>query len=248
MTNEEIMWSAKEAVKGNRGPLIIGYILLGALTTIQEFIPFVGFLVPLLLTGPIVLGITGVALRISRGEHAETSNIFDGFSNFMNAFVTYLLQGIYIALWTCLLIVPGIIKSFSYAMTFYVLEDNPTMSANDAITESRVLMDGNKWKYFCLQLRFLGWHLLAILTFGILYFWLTPYIETAKAEFYRSLICEHERKKHVEVKAERKKCPLCGLENVDDSRFCIRCGEELIKKEEQKIEIPESNYSENNKE
>ena len=235
MTNKEIKMYAKEAVKGNRGPLIIGLLVMGALSSAANFVPFVGWLVPILLTGPLVLGITSVSLKIVRGEHVETSSVFDGFKNFMNAFVTYLLQGIYIVLWTCLLIVPGIIKSYSYALTFYILEDNPTMSANDAITESRRLMDGNKWRLFCLHFSFIGWHLLAILTFGILYFWLTPYIEAATAEFYRSLVhdtTQDETANYQEIKTEYKKCPLCGLENVSNSRFCVRCGEELIKKEE----------------
>jgi uncharacterized membrane protein len=83
-----------------------------------------------------------------------------------------------------LLIVPGIIKGLSYSMTWYVLVDNPDMGINDAIDRSRAMMDGRKWKLFCLQFRFLGWVLLSILTCFIGLLWVIPYMQTSLANFY----------------------------------------------------------------
>ena len=70
------------------------------------------------------------------------------------------LMGLYTLLWTLLFIIPGLIKTYSYAMTPYILAENPGMTATDAITESRRIMDGNKWRLFCLGFSFIGWGLL----------------------------------------------------------------------------------------
>ena len=73
-------------------------------------------------------------------------------------------------LWFLLLIVPGIIKGFSYAMTPYIAVDHPDWTANQCITESRRIMDGNKWRYFCLNMLFLQ-----------------PYVQSACAAFYEDI-------------------------------------------------------------
>ena len=94
---------------------------------------------------------------------------------------------VFIFLWSLLLVIPGLIKSYSYAMSNFILADNPTMSANDAITASRKMMDGNKWRLFCLDFSFIGWYLLCGLTFGLLTFFVEPYHQAARAEFYESI-------------------------------------------------------------
>jgi uncharacterized membrane protein len=72
-------------------------------------------------------------------------------------------------------------------MTLFILKDNPEMSATDAITESRRMMNGNKWRLFCLDFSFIGWILLSALTCGILYILVYPYMYAARAAFYESL-------------------------------------------------------------
>ena len=91
------------------------------------------------------------------------------------------------ALWSLLFVIPGIIATYSYSMSFYILRDNPDMDANAARKASIEMMKGNKWKLFCLELSFIGWMLLSMLTFGILLLWVGPYMETAKAAFYEEL-------------------------------------------------------------
>lgn len=95
-----------------------------------------------------------------------------------------LLVGIYTFLWTLLLIIPGIIAAFSYAMTPYILEENPYMPINEAIRQSKVMMYGNKWRLFCLEISFIGWALLSVLTCGIGFLWLAPYINAAECAFF----------------------------------------------------------------
>jgi uncharacterized membrane protein len=86
------------------------------------------------------------------------------------------------------LIVPGIIKSFSYSQVYFILKDTPTISANEAITQSRKLMFGYKWKYFLLLLSFIGWGILSVITLGIGFIWLVPYMTASLAAFYDQLV------------------------------------------------------------
>lgn len=140
--------------------------------------------------GTLQLGYCQFALNLRDGEEAKFSQLFGKFDMFAKGFMMRLLISLYTLLWTLLLVIPGIIKSYSYAMTPYILTEHPELSANEAITASRKLMRGNKWRLFCLELSFIGWHILASLSFGIGYLWLNPYIQTAKAEFYRQICAE----------------------------------------------------------
>lgn len=129
-------------------------------------------------------------LRISRGEEVDYGQLFDGFrgwDEYLRIFLTEFLKGLYTFLWTLLLIVPGIMKSYSYAMTDFVLKDEPELKYDAAIERSMQMMEGHKADLFWLDLSFIGWILLSILTFGIGFLFLMPYIETAHAQFYEDL-------------------------------------------------------------
>jgi uncharacterized membrane protein len=99
----------------------------------------------------------------ANGEKASLSDLVSQFHRLLDGFLMELLRGLYLFLWSLLFVIPAIIKTYSYAMTPYILSENPHMSANDAITESRRLMDGNKWRLFCLEFSFFGWLLLCSL-------------------------------------------------------------------------------------
>jgi uncharacterized membrane protein len=142
---------------------------------------------PLIVSGPLALGMCGYFLRKARGEAVKLENLFDGFKQFGSGFVLFLLQTLFIVLWSCLLFVPGIIKSLSYSMAYYILLDNPNMGALEAITESRKMMNGYKGKLFGLYLSFIGWFLLGMLSLGIGLFWAGPYMSLAVANFYEDL-------------------------------------------------------------
>ena len=153
-------------------------------------VSFIGSLlsiIGLIITGPFTLSKAKVALSIARGEEYETNDVFFGFKNFLSAFLLNLINGIFIFLWLLLFIVPGIIKAISYSMSYYILHDNPDMDANDARLESMRIMEGHKMDAFLLGLSFIGWVLLSILTLGILFLWVLPYIEVTMAEFYESI-------------------------------------------------------------
>lgn len=112
------------------------------------------------LCGAVQMGYARFNLRLIDREEAETRDLFSQFDRFGQGFLMQLLMTLYIFLWSLLLLIPGIIKSYAYAMTPYILYEHPEMTPNEAITESRRLMDGKKWDLFCLGFSFIGWDLL----------------------------------------------------------------------------------------
>ncbi|MEY8349248.1 DUF975 family protein [Bacillus cereus] len=154
-------------------------------------------IVAMIIIGPITLGAYYLVLNAVRGKEVRIGYIFkwlsDG-SKIMKSFSTYLLMYVYLILWTLLLIIPGIIKSFSYSMTYFILNDHPEYTANQAITESRHMMDGHKMDYFLLCLSFLGWFILSVVTFGIGFLWLAPYFYTTSAAFYEEISKKYYKK------------------------------------------------------
>ena len=101
------------------------------------------------------------------------------------------LMGIFVFLWTLLLVIPGIIKAFAYALVPYILADKPELSANEAINLSMKMMKGHKFDLFYLQLSFIGWAFVSVFTLGIGLLWLMPYMMTAQAAFYQDVRKEY---------------------------------------------------------
>ena len=132
-------------------------------------------------------------LLLRSGDTRLTRNMFSvAFRNYWHKVWGILLMAIFILLWSLLLIIPGIIKSFSYAMTPYLLEENPELSANDAIDRSRAMMKGHKFDLFWLLLSFIGWGILCVFTLGIGLLWLIPYMQTSVAAFYEDVKADYE--------------------------------------------------------
>ena len=123
---------------------------------------------------------------VDRGNPAFET-LFGYFSHWQNAVVARLLQSVYILLWSLLFIIPGIVATYSYAMTEFILAENPDLTASEAIAQSKVIMTGNRWRLFCLHFSFIGWDILSSLTRGIGGLWLLPYKRAAEAAFYREI-------------------------------------------------------------
>ena len=189
-SNSELMKDAERSLSGKWG-LAVGTFFIYLLITValemanREY-AFVT-IISLLLGGPLGLGIAIFSLNLSRDNDAKTDNLFDGFKNFGNAIGAYLLMGLFVLLWTLLLIIPGIIAALSYAMTFYIMADDDSIAPMDAIDESKRMMDGHKEKLFYMYLRIFGWVLLCLLTLGIGLLWLVPYANVSLAKFYDDL-------------------------------------------------------------
>ncbi|MDE6987765.1 MAG: DUF975 family protein, partial [Bacteroides acidifaciens] len=163
-------------------------------------IPFIGGLCSLFVGLPVAYGIAVVMFGVFKGKDVDFGVLFEGFQDYSRIFVTKLLQGIYTALWSLLLFVPGVIKHYSYAMTDYILKEEPEMKNNAAIEKSMAMMENNKMKLFLLDLSFIGWAFLCILTFGIGFLFLQPYVQVSHAAFYEDL--KAQQGGNVEAKVE----------------------------------------------
>ena len=115
-------------------------------------------------------------------ESAKLTLIGEGFSDYAHVFVTLLLRDIFVVLWSCLGIFPGLVKGYSYKMVPYLVKDYPDLSETEVITLSRRMMDGNKWRTFLLDLTFVGWLFAGIVTYGVIsVLWTYPYYENTIA-------------------------------------------------------------------
>jgi len=179
-----LMREARESLKGKWGLAIGTFVIHSLITGAAGAIEPPGSIISLLIGGPFALGAAIFSLSISRGKEARLEQIFQGFKNFGTALGAYLLMVLYVLLWTLLLVVPGIIAALSYSMTFYILTDEPSIKSTDALKKSKKMMDGYKLKLFYLCLRFFLLALLCVLTLGIGFLWLIPFINVTMAKFY----------------------------------------------------------------
>lgn len=154
-------------------------------------IPVAGSVLAIIVTYPLAYGFAILFLDLFReGKPIDIGKLFDGFKDFGRVWGTLILVAIYTILWTCLLIIPGIVKSYSYALTPFILKDEPELKYNAAIEKSMHMMNGYKMKLFLLDLSFIGWMILSVLTLGIGLLFLQPYMNTARAAFYEDLKAE----------------------------------------------------------
>lgn len=151
----------------------------------------------LFIASPLMIGLFGSYRMFYRDRNDDLMrNTFSlGFSGYGRNVSCFFLMNLFIGLWSMLFFIPGIIKSFSYAMTPFILKDYPELSANQAINLSRRMMKGHKMDLFILYLSFFGWMVLACFTFGIGYLWLAPYMLLSTASFYEDVRSEYESSK-----------------------------------------------------
>jgi uncharacterized membrane protein len=183
-SNKQLMQQARQSLDGKWGLAIGTTLLYTIIVGALQAIPGIGFIAGLVISGPMAYGITKFSLLLSRNEEARLEQIFDGFQNFQRNLIAYLIVLGYTILWLLCLIIPGIIAALSYAMTFYIIYDDENINPADAIDKSKVMMDGHKLKLFYLGLRFLLWALLCVLTLGLGFLLLLPYIQITLAKFY----------------------------------------------------------------
>lgn len=137
----------------------------------------------------IKVGCSNFFLANSDDPEARAEIMFGGFKEgFKNKAIVMLMQDIFLFLWTLLLIIPGIVKSYEYRMIPYIIAENPDMEWKEVFAISKKMMTGQKWNAFVLDLSFLGWHILSIFTLGILnIFYVAPYVYATDAELYKVL-------------------------------------------------------------
>ena len=184
MDATQIRDAARALMNEQIGVLILAFLLYSIMLYITGSMLFLGAIV---IYGPLSYGAAGLLLKLMDSQKIDATMIFGGFEDFARTLTAGLLVALYTFLWSLLLIIPGIVAAYSYSMTFFILQENPEMNAQEAITASKNLMMGKKWQLFDLHLSFIGWIVLCILSFGLASIYVNPYIATATAVFYADI-------------------------------------------------------------
>lgn len=195
LSNRQIRATAKSTLSGRwLNPVLctLVYLLISIVCGTISGIPSVAILgtaLTLLIVMPLGYGYYVSFLQHLRGADVDdlVTRPFGAFKHYGRYLGTSLLMALFVFLWSILLIIPGIIMSYAYAMTPYIMEDHPELSPSECIAKSKQMMKGYKWKLFLLDLGFIGWILLAIITLGIFTLWLTPWMSCSRAKFYEEL-------------------------------------------------------------
>ena len=140
-----------------------------------------------LVTAVLGAGYILYTMNVRKGLITPYTTLFDGFLFAGKIILLEIVQYIFVFLWSLLFIIPGIIATYSYAMTEFILAEHPDLTASEAIAQSKEMMSGNRWRLFCLHFSFIGWDILSSLTLGIGNLWLRPYKQAANAAFYREI-------------------------------------------------------------
>ncbi len=200
--NENYKQKAKTYLDGNWPEIVIVTIIVLLFTSVSNGESWLGFesgnfkfglsggfgqIFALIVTGPLTYGYLYFIKSLKNGN-GNISQVFLGFSErFKETFIAHIVTTIFIVLWALLLIIPGIIAAISYSMVYLILQDNPQMNAYQAIQESKIIMNGNKMRYFQFVISFAGLFLLSIITLGLGFLYLKPYFDASKIEFYEDL-------------------------------------------------------------
>lgn len=148
----------------------------------------ISLIVKIFLTNPVEVGSARFFKKNLEEKGVGVGILREGFGDYGRVFVTLFLRDLFIGLFTLLLIVPGIMKAYSYRLVPYIVKDNPNLTASQVLRRSEELMRGNRWQTFMLDLSFIGWVLLGIVTLGIgLIFWTAPYMHSTEAALYKAL-------------------------------------------------------------
>lgn len=195
VSSSELRARARESLGGGifQKSWLYGLAVLLIVSVINGFlstIPLIGA-AAVLLTGPFSVGTAAYFINVSRrrdGAVGDMNVLFNPFKDDLGDNILLgVLYGVFVLLWSLLFFIPGIVKSYSYAMAYYIKNDDPNCTASEAITRSRQMMDGHKMELFLLDFSFIGWFIVGSLCCGIGVLWVVPYQHAARTEFYEAL-------------------------------------------------------------
>lgn len=178
---------ARRAMQGTWVVLAIAILIQTAIAFVVSLIPAVGAIAAVIIAGPFSYALAFMAQKILKGDSVSVENVFDGFKDLGRTVELAFRQFIVVFLWSLLFVIPGIIKGFSYSMVYFIIADHPEYTPKQAMEESKELMQGHRFELFLLELSFLGWNILSVFTFGILSFWVMPYMHITTAAYYEDL-------------------------------------------------------------
>ena len=207
LDRKELKAAAKAQIKGNIGILFLCMLvmfivvavvsgLISAVTILSDNLVMVtvftllGSLLLIIVTPPFMVSFAMIYLNLREGQRPEVGHIFKGFSITGKSIWLYIIMQVFITLWSLLLIIPGIIKTYAYLLCFYVLAENQNMTARQALSESKRITKGYKMSLFVLGLSFILWGLLCVVTLGFAGIYVVPYIEATYANAYKKIQAE----------------------------------------------------------
>lgn len=205
MNRVELKEKAKQQIKGKIGILFLITLIIGAISALAGFVLGLipgglgSIIASVIITPAFSLSMVRVYFTLIAGKELKATDAFTGFDDFWSAFKVTFLVGLFTFLWSLLFVIPGIIKSYSYSMSMYILAENKGKPALECINESKAMTEGHKMDLFVLSLSFIGWALLGTITFGIAYIWVLPYMQATFTNAYLSLKPQNEE---VEAQAE----------------------------------------------
>lgn len=164
-------------------------VIIGVIITIVLVVFLVCTIIDAFVTNPAEVGCRSFFLRSSDDANTNVEEVKTGFvPNYMRNVKAMFLKDLYVGLWALLLIVPGVIKSYAYQLVPYILAENPDIAPKDALKLSEDMMNGHKKEAFLLDLSFIPWDILSVVTLGIgQIFYAGPYMRAADAEFYKAV-------------------------------------------------------------
>lgn len=182
---KDYRFEARQTLKNNWGNAILACIVVSAISGVLAFIPLIGTIAMFVIEGPFMIGLVCYFIKLRNTKQSDINELGVGFKNNLGEnFLTYLLINIFTILWSFLFIIPGLIKSYSYSMTMFLRAKKPELSATDSIKLSQQIMQGKKWKLFCLHISFIGWILLSLFTLGLGLLIILPYMQASTVSFY----------------------------------------------------------------
>lgn len=194
MDRAEIKSSVRAFLKGRWGKPFLAWFLVYLLlqNTAWVFVILqntvaIPSILPMLLLMPFEVTLCGYFLRFARGEEPPIGTAFDFKKHYGTYLGTVAWQTLWLALWSLLFLIPGIVKSYAYRFTSYIIYDNPKIGAQRALKLSMALTNGHKGELFVLDLSFILWWLLELVSFGLARIYVEPYYQTTLATYYEKL-------------------------------------------------------------
>ena len=190
----ELKQNAKDRLKNNWG-LALGIIivctliscipnLLAEIDSESFAISIIIPIITLVITGPLTIGQCKFFINLANRSNPKFSDLWYGFNNMLRAIGVTLLVGVIVFIGSILFIIPGIILAFMYSQVYYIMAENPEMSIMNCLKESSRIMKGHKMDLFILELSFLGWGILMVITLGIAGLYVLPYYNATLTNFY----------------------------------------------------------------
>ena len=179
----ELKSAAKSQIQGNIGMIFLITLIISLITSVASFAAW-------LVAPAFTMSLYMIYLKMIDGQRPKVENAFDGFSLFGKALWLDIITGFFIIMWMMLLIIPGFVKAYAYSLAPYILAENPEMTAREALRESKRLTYGYKMSLFVLELSFFWWAMLGVITCGIAFIYVIPYMSATRANAYKKIVEE----------------------------------------------------------